>query len=119
MPNPEIIKLAPNATVIFGKPAHPHYGDIFNRTGVSFAYDEAIVEAHLPQYFILGAMPAPKLSLVLVTRDISQQQGVTLQVRSILAKLNLTHLISDVLIMREDDALLPSVRRANCKINFQ
>lgn len=118
MSSPEAINLAPDAMVIFGKPAHFDYGDALTRIGESLAQEEVVVEAHLPQYFVLGSMPAPRLSLVLVARDVSQQAGVALRAKSILENLSLAQLVTDVWIMREDDRLLPSVRRAKCPIDL-
>jgi len=118
MSKPEDIKMAPNASVMFGKPTHPLSAEVIHRIGMRLARDEATVEAHLPQYFILGSTPAPRLLLVLVGSDVSQQEGVALRARSILAKLGLAHLVADVWIMADNDRLLPAVRHARCQIDL-
>jgi hypothetical protein len=116
MSNPKIIQTPPNATVIFGKPAQPCSEETLHRISSCLAGDETILEAHLPMYFVLGSMPAPRLSLVLVTRGDSQRESVALRARSILADVLLAQPVPDIWVMDSNDRLLSSVRHAGCQI---
>jgi hypothetical protein len=74
------------------------------------------LEAHLPQYFAIGAMSTPRLALVLVI-DEKENREVFAQRAEALFFVDATPATEmDLWVLAPNDPLLPNVRRAACTL---
>jgi len=74
-----------------------------------------VIEAHLPQAFVTGAMKVPAQVLVIVVRDPDVQRAVE-KIGSGLTRILPSGRHMDVWPMSPSDGLLPSVRGADCRV---
>lgn len=116
MSQPKVVRLNASDKVIIGRPAHPPADEVLHRIGEKLRGDVSIAEAYLPQYFMFGLMPSPKLLLALVVDDAKNKEGVAHRVNAMLANIDFESPEMDVWLMDASDPLLPAVRRANCRI---
>ncbi|MDX3905607.1 MAG: hypothetical protein QHC78_07955 [Pigmentiphaga sp.] len=112
---PNVVRLGAADKIIIGKPARPTDEKMVARIERGLSGSVSIMEAHLPQYFLLGNMPGPKLLLVLVVQDASTQENVALKANEVLAKGPEAAAI-DVFVTDLNDELLPTVRKAQCQL---
>jgi len=74
-----------------------------------------IIEAHLPQVFVSGAMQAPAQVLVIVTVDTDVQRALD-KVGAGLRRILPSGRSIDVWPLNPMDKLLPTVRGAGCRV---
>jgi hypothetical protein len=74
-----------------------------------------IIEAHLPQVFVTGAMQAPAQVLVIVTADRDLQRALD-KVGAGLGRILPSGRSMDVWPLSPTDKLLPTVREAGCRV---
>jgi len=74
------------------------------------------VEAHLPQVFVVGAMPAPRLALVVVIDPAQDPQLIAEQLNGDVAATLPTGASLDVWVLTPSDDLLPAARNARSAI---
>lgn len=87
-----------------------------------FAINQAVsllptcLEVHLPQYFAIGAMPAPRLALVLVIGEDEDKEVFAQNAEKALAGSLVMPTQIDLWVLAPNDPLLPAVRRATCPL---
>lgn len=101
--------------VLIGKPAHAL--SQADRLALDKAIDRLpqCLEVHVPQYFVIGAMQAPRLVLVLVVRDDEDREAIAQKVHILLAECLPESMTIDTWVITGDDSLLPAIRRACCQ----
>lgn len=112
-----VARLAATDKVIIGTPARPTARELFARIERGLRDHVSVMEAHLPQYFLLGKMQGPKLLLVLVVQDASTQEDIARQANEVLANDPDAALI-DIFVADLSDKLLPAVRKAQCRLTL-
>lgn len=112
-----MVRLATTDKVIIGKPARPTSIDLVARVERGLCGDVSVMEAHLPQYFMLGKMQSPRLLLVLVVDEASAQESVALKANEMLAE-GSGAAAFDVFVTNMSDKLLPAVRKAQCQLDI-
>ncbi|MGN6806800.1 MAG: hypothetical protein ACTHJZ_12775 [Trinickia sp.] len=85
METSNVARLGAADRVIIGKPVRPTSDEMVTRIERGLRNSVSVVEAHLPQYLLLGKMQGPRLLLVLVVQDASTQESVAVQANKILA----------------------------------
>ena len=109
------IRVPAGSQVFLGAPAEPMEPEIV--AAISRLVDGApeIIEAHLPQVFVSGAMQAPAQVLVIVTVDRDVQSALD-KVGASLGHLLPPGRSLDVWPLSPMDKLLPTVRGAGCRV---
>jgi hypothetical protein len=113
---PSQLNIPPGAQVFVGAPANPMPRDRLNRLRDMVKAAPGVDEAHLPQCFIIGLMSAPAQVLVVIGRSIPALARALEDFKRELPLLldGSEHL--DVWPLAADDAMVATVRRANCQI---
>jgi hypothetical protein len=109
------IRVPAGSQVFLGAPAEPMEPEIV--AAISRLVDGApeIIEAHLPQVFVSGAMQAPAQVLVIVTLDRDTQLALD-KVGAGLGRILPSGRSMDVWPLSPLDKLLPTVRGAGCRV---
>jgi SseB protein C-terminal domain len=109
------IRLPAGSQVFLGAPAEPMEPEIV--AAISRLVDGApeIMEAHLPQVFVSGAMQAPAQVLVIVTDDRDVPLALD-KVGAGLGRILPSGRSIDVWPLSPMDKLLPTVRGAGCRV---
>lgn len=101
--------------ILIGRPASMLDGSTLNVLR-RIAYGvPGCIEAHLPQVFVLGAMPASKMALTLVIDGLQDPQQITQQLNDEIAR-SLPASSIDTWLLIPSDSILTSVRSARCAL---
>lgn len=73
------------------------------------------VEAHLPQYFVLNKMDLPRLILAVIVRD-AGIEDVAIAGRKLLEEHVSPNFKLDMMVLDQQDHLLPAIQKANCRL---
>jgi SseB protein C-terminal domain len=109
------IRVPAGSRVFLGAPAKPMEPEIVAAIGRLVDNAPEIIEAHLPQVFVPGAMEAPAQVLVIVTVDSDSQQALE-KLGSGLGRIVPPGRSIDAWPLSPDDKLLPTVRAAGCPV---
>ena len=102
--------------VMLGAPAKPMDPLISDALGELTSSIEGIVEAHLPQCFVLGVMDKPAQILVVVIDQTVERKIVFEQIGQGLSRILPSGQSLDVWPMDKKNSLLSNVRAAGCQI---
>jgi len=102
--------------VMLGAPAKPMDPLISNALGELVSSIEGIVEAHLPQCFVLGIMDKPAQILVVVIDQTVERKIVFEQIGQGLSRILPSGQSLDVWPMDKENSLLGDIRTAGCQI---
>ena len=109
------IRVPAGAQVFLGAPAEPIEPEIAAAIGGLVDGAPEIIEAHLPQVFVSGAMQAPAQVLIIVTVDRDVQRALD-KVGAGLGRILPSGRSMDVWPLSPMDKLLPTVRGAGCRV---
>jgi hypothetical protein len=112
----EPLDITEDTNVIIGAPSKPMDPLITTALGELAGSVEGIVEAHLPQCFILGVMDKPAQILVVLIDPIVEREVVLQQIEEGLKKILPGGYSLDVWAMDKETSFLNSVRGTNCQI---
>ena len=102
--------------VMLGAPTEPMDPSISDALGELTSSIEGIVEAHLPQCFVLGVMEKPAQILVVVIDQMVEPKIVFERIGEGLRRILPSGQSLDVWPMDKEHALLGNVRAAGCQI---
>lgn len=109
------LRVPAGSQVFLGAPAVPMEPEIVAALGGLVDSAPEVIEAHLPQAFVPGAMSAPAQVLVIVTEDSDRQLALS-KIGPGLGRILPDGRPIDVWPLSPSDQLLPTVRGANCRI---
>lgn len=108
--------IPPSQKILIGKPANAPSEKFLIAIKSALRSLPTYLEAHLPQYFAIGAMSTPRLALVLVV-DGDENREVFAQRAEALFFINSTPPTEmDLWVLGPNDPLLPNVRHAACTL---
>jgi hypothetical protein len=102
--------------VMLGAPTKPMDPSISDALGELTSSIKGIVEAHLPQCFVLGIMEKPAQILVVVIDQMIERKIVFEQIGQGLSRILPSGQSLDVWPMDKENSLLGNVRAADCQI---
>lgn len=73
------------------------------------------IEAHLPQYFALNKMDSPRLVLAVIVRN-ADVDDFAIAGRKLLEEHMSTNFKLDMMVLDQQDRLLPAIQKANCRL---
>ena len=109
------MRVPAGSQVFLGAPAEPMEPEIVAAIGRLVDGAPEIIEAHLPQVFVSGAMQAPAQVLVIVTVDKDVQRALD-KVGAGLGRILPSGRSIDVWPLRPMDKMLPTVRGTGCGV---
>ena len=110
------LEITEGTNIILGAPSKPMDPSITAALGEFISSIEGIVEAHLPQCFVLGVMDKPAQILVVVIDQMAEHEAILQQIGDGLSKCLPDGYSFDVWPMDKGDPLLNKVRETNCQI---
>lgn len=113
----EPIPISSEQKILIGRPTHAPSEEILLALSRVVSGLPQCLEVHVPQYFAIGAMQAPRLALVLVVRDDDDREVFAEKAQAALFEYLPESLQMDVWVITGRDPLLPAVRRAACPIH--
>jgi hypothetical protein len=109
------LRVPAGSQVYLGAPAVPMESEIVAALAELVDSASEVTEAHLPQTFVPGVMPAPAQVLVIVTLDADRQLALN-KIGPGLGRILPAGRSIDVWPLSPSDHLLSAVRGANCRI---
>lgn len=105
-----------DAQVLIGRPAIPPSDGLVEQIRAIVASTPGCLEAHLPQVFAIGAMPAPRLALVVVTDPTRDEQEIAAQLNRQMAAISSDEPPFDLWMLGPSDSLMRAIRDARCRL---
>lgn len=101
---------------MIGRPAKAPPDEMLLTIKDTVSFLSSILESHLPQYFILGAMKAPRLAVVLVVDDSEDQLMLMQKIDGVFFSVLSQYESLDIWVLTPRDPLLATVKRIDCQI---
>jgi len=111
-----LVSIFSEQKVLMGRPSHVPPEAIVSALTQAIDHLPQCLEAHFPQYFVVGAMQEPRQVLVLVVRDDENQEDFAQKARNRVLEYLSDPTPIDIWVMVESDPMLPAVRKATCSI---
>lgn len=107
--------LSSDQKLIIGRPVNMPDKVLLRGVLSALEHFPPFVEAHLPQYFALNKMDSPRLMLAVIVRD-ADIEGVAIAGRKLLEEHVSTNFKLDMMVLDQQDHLLPAIQKANCRL---
>jgi hypothetical protein len=108
--------IPPGKKILIGKPAKAPSEKFLMEIKRVLGSLPTCLEAHLPQYFAIGAMSTPRLALVLVIDEKENREIFAQRAEALLFVDSTPAIEMDLWVLAPNDPLLPNVRHAACTL---
>lgn len=106
--------IPPGQKILIGKPAKAPPEEFVIAIKRILGSLSTYLEAHLPQYFAIGAMSIPRLALVLVIDERENREAFAQRAEALFFVDSAPAVEMDLWVLAPNDPLLPNVRHAAC-----